>query len=360
MTKFYYDNYDYRGTYVYDYSASGRPPRVLNMDIGVGQWWGTDLLLSHTLAGHGRVTFGAQYEDDFQQKQENYDELPYVLYNLDDHSSWFGSAYAQGEFPLRSDLTLNLGLRYDHYSTFGDTVNPRAGLIYKPAERTTVKLLYGQSFRAPNQYELYGGGAGSEPNPGLKPETAKSTELVLEQYLPKNFQLSFSGFYSPIRGLINQEEVPVNEDVIYRNDQQVSLEGVGSDLNWKSARGFEAGIGFNLEHLKPVGQGPPLTNAPRELGVAHLSAPLFKRKLFASMNANYVSRRLTLAGTYDKAYVIPNLTLFSQGAVRGWDFSVSLYNPFDTLYADPGGAEHPENLIFQDGRNFRVKFTYRF
>ena len=359
MTRLYYDQYDYYGTYVYDYSSSGGPSRVLNKDLGYGKWWGANVLLSHRLAGRGIVSFGAEYEDDFEQYQKNYDLQPYVLYNLDDHTSWFGSAYGQGEFRIRNDLALNLGLRYDHYSTFGNTVNPRAALIYSPLERTTIKLLYGQSFRAPTQYELYGSGPGIEQNPGLKPETARSTELVVEQYLPGNLRLSVSGFYSPIRGLISEEPGVIPGDLIYRNSQRVDLKGLGAELNWKSPRGFEAGIGLNLESLRASG-GPPLVNAPKQLGVAHLSVPLLKGKVFASMNANFVSRRRTLAGNYAKAYLLPDFTLFSRNAVRGWDFSASVYNVFDTAYADPGGGEHLQDLINQDGRNFRLKLAYHF
>jgi outer membrane receptor for ferrienterochelin and colicin len=360
MTHVYYDNSTYHGTYVYDYSDSGGPSRVLNEDFGWGQWWGANLLLSKKLAERDILTFGAEYQDDFQQQQKNYDLQPYVLYNNSQPTSWIGSVFAQGEFPIRSDLTLNLGLRYDHYSIFGNTVNPRAALIYSPFERTTVKLLYGQSFRAPNMYELYGSGPGTEPNPQLKPETARSTELVFEQYLPKNLQFSLSGFYFPIRDLISEEPGVIPGDLIYRNSQRVNLKGGGVELNWKSPRGLEAGIGINLQDLKLEGNGPPLVNAPRELGVAHLSVPLLKGKVFASMNADYVSRRRTLAGNYAGAYLIPSFTLFSRDAVRGWDFSASVYNAFDSVYGDPGGGEHLQNIIYQDGRNFRVKLAYRF
>jgi len=33
------------------------------------------------------------------------------------------------KIPIRSNLILNHGWRYDHYSTFGGATNPRAALI---------------------------------------------------------------------------------------------------------------------------------------------------------------------------------------------------------------------------------------
>ncbi len=38
----YYDLYNNDGTYVYDYSASGGPPRVLNRNLAHGKWWGEE------------------------------------------------------------------------------------------------------------------------------------------------------------------------------------------------------------------------------------------------------------------------------------------------------------------------------
>jgi len=78
------------------------------------------------------------------------------------------------------------------------------------------------------------------------------------------------------------------------------------------------------------------------------------------MNLTYVSRRRTVEGNYAGAYVVPSLTLFSRKAARGWEVSVSIYNIFDQSYGDPAGEELRQNVIYQDGRNFRVKVGYHF
>ena len=94
------------------------------------------------------------------------------------------------------------------------------------------------------------------------------------------------------------------------------------------------------------------------LGQANLSVPIFKRKLFASVNLEYVSRRRTLAGGTAGAYLLPNFTLLSQR--KRWEVSASLYNAFNGIYGDPGSVEHRQGVILQDGRNVRVKLTYHF
>ena len=80
---------------------------------------------------------------------------------------------------------------------------------------------------------------------------------------------------------------------------------------------------------------PP--NSPKHLAQASLSVPLIRQKLFASMDLQYVSSRITLAGQSTGAYVVPNFTLFSRNVLRGWEASASLYNAFNQKYADPAG-----------------------
>jgi len=268
--------------------------------------------------------------------------------------------HAQDEIPLGSDLVLDLGLSYDHYSTFGNTTNPRAGLIYQPREGTSVKLLYGQSFRAPTAYELYYSDPTEEANPNLGPETAKTTELVFEESLPRNFRLVASGYYYPIRGVIEGETDPATGLLVYENAGRVDLRGSEITVKRQSRTGLEAGLSFSLEEAKDLRIPGPLTNSPHVLAQANLSVPLFGKKVYASMDAQYVSKRRTEAGDYAGAYWLPNFTLYSKKVLKGWEVSASLYNAFNRFYGDPASVAHPEDIIFQNGRNFRLKVTYRF
>ena len=49
-----------------------------------------------------------------------------------------------------------------------------------------------------------------------------------------------------------------------------------------------------------------------------------------------------------------------QNIVKNLDASVGLYNLLDEQYGNPGFSEHRQDVLNQDGINFRVKLTYRF
>jgi iron complex outermembrane receptor protein len=140
-----------------------------------------------------RISVGAEFRDNFQQDQGNKDNyVPRTVY--DDHRSTVNFAFfGQSEILILTNLILNAGLRYDHFETFGETVNPRLGLIYSPLQRTTFKALYGTAFKAPNAYELYYTGPNNRGNPSLKPENITTYELVFEQGLNDHIDFSASG-----------------------------------------------------------------------------------------------------------------------------------------------------------------------
>jgi outer membrane receptor for ferrienterochelin and colicins len=348
------------GTYEYDYSASGGPSRVLNKNFSHGKWWGEDLTVSKQAFGNQRLSAGAEFRDNFQQDQGNYDVKPFAQYFSDSRTSHIASLYVQDEIRLRKDLILNVGLRYDHYSTFGGTTNPRAALIYNPWENTTFKFLYGQSFRAPNLFELYYDAPGNEANASLRPETVKTMELVWEQYLPRHLLLAVSGFDYPIRNLINQQIDPASGAAFFANARSLNLRGMDLAVSRSMPGGLEGRLSYSFQDATDPSTRAAVTNSPKHLIQASLSVPVVQRKFFASMDLQYVSRRATLAGSYSGAYVVPNFTLFRRSASDKWEFSASLYNAFNQRYADPVGNGLAENEIVQDGRTFRIKVGYKF
>jgi iron complex outermembrane receptor protein len=64
------------------------------------------------------------------------------------------SAYAELAVPILRRLDAQLALRYDSYSDFGSTTNPKIALRWRPLQGALVRGSWGQGFRAPPLYTL--------------------------------------------------------------------------------------------------------------------------------------------------------------------------------------------------------------
>ncbi|GEA02330.1 hypothetical protein KUL17_12270 [Alteromonas sp. KUL17] len=60
------------------------------------------------------------------------------------------AAYLELSIPLAEQLELQLAGRYDHYSDFGSTTNPKIALRWAPSDEVTVRGSWAQGFRAPS------------------------------------------------------------------------------------------------------------------------------------------------------------------------------------------------------------------
>ena len=140
------------------------------------------------------------------------------------------------------------------------------------------------------------------------------------------------------------------------------------DTFWSS--GVHGRASYTFQETRDTATGEVLTDSPRHLAKLNLSVPLWKDKIFAGLEFQYVSKQSTTyldpltgnveAGADVGGYGVANLTLFSQNLAKGLDLSASVYNLLDRRHDDPSTPYHVQNSIEQDGRTFRVKLTYRF
>jgi iron complex outermembrane receptor protein len=68
--------------------------------------------------------------------------------------SWAG-AFVEFNIPVVKELEVNLAMRYDDYSDFGGTFNPKAAFRWTPAKELLVRGSINTGFRAPSLFEVY-------------------------------------------------------------------------------------------------------------------------------------------------------------------------------------------------------------
>jgi iron complex outermembrane receptor protein len=106
-------------------------------------------------------------------------DTPSTFIRTADRKNFF--AFLQDEWKFANDWSFTGGARFDNYSDFGSTVNPRMALVWETRYNLTTKLLYGSAFRPPSFAELYIiNNPVNQGNTKLRPETMDTVELAFD------------------------------------------------------------------------------------------------------------------------------------------------------------------------------------
>ena len=247
------------------------------------------------------------------------------------------AVYIQDKWDITEDLGITVGIRHDHYSDFEGTTNPRIALVWDFMENATLKLLYGQAFRAPAFNELY---VINNPvllgNPDLKPETIRTYEVGLSYKFTDWYSVNVNYFYNVIRDTIGLTagSVQMFDNIGGSNIQGVEFEA-RADLSdfWKWG-----GYAFaNYTYLDAEAKGDPLPDVPKHKGNIGVNLGITKY-----LNANLHtfisdSRVRAEADTRDDSsgYALMNLSLTAKDFFKGLKVKASLFNLLDKDYKDP-------------------------
>ena len=345
----YYDAYLYQGTYAYGVNGL----RELEYDKARGDWIGTEVNLSRPLGHRNTVTAGTEIRYNLRQVQE---VQPYLGFpGFDDHrSSSVFALYGQDELRIASHLSVNAGVRLDHYSTFGSAVSPRIAAIFRPDEKTAIKYTFGHAFRAPNAYELYySDGVSLESNPRLQPENIASHSVAVERILTSTFRAVAEAYYNRLDNLIDQRQDPSTGMAQYSNVNSSTGRGLEFELSAQRNK-LRGELSYTLQRSIDRNTGAGVANSPLHMAKLKLQAPL-RSALLAGVELHYLSPQATYLNSRIPDFLTANLTLSTAKPIAGFDLSASCYNLFDRRNYDPVAPGLTELRLLQDGRGFRVQ-----
>jgi outer membrane receptor protein involved in Fe transport len=123
----------------------------------------------------------------------------------------FSGIYLQDEWKITEKLTANFGARFDVFNSSFDNenqVSPRANLIYKPTDSTTLHAGYARYFTPPpvenvsqNEVNSFDGtsnqspGGPNAPDSPTKAERANYYDAGITQQITPKFQIGLDGYY---------------------------------------------------------------------------------------------------------------------------------------------------------------------
>lgn len=180
-------------------------------------------------------------------------------------------AFLQDEWRFAPAWELTSGLRYGHYSDFGDVVSPRLALVWQATPRLTAKLLYGEAFRAPAFTELY---ATSNPlalgNPGLRPERLRNAELGFSFRPDEQWNVDLNLYEFRIRDFI--DFLPMGGGPLLQAQNAGRYHGHGLEFEVVHRRdSYELRANFSAQDTENEDTGAPLGLAPRNQAYLRLA-----------------------------------------------------------------------------------------
>lgn len=276
-------------------------------------------------------------------------------------------AFIQDEWAFAPQWELTAGLRYDHYSDFGDTTNPRLALVWQTSPTLTSKLLYGEAFRAPSFAELY---TRQNPvalgNPDLAPEKLKSLELALSWRPTSALHWDLNLYEYRIDDFIDFVPDPAGTFTT-RNTGRLRGRGVETELRYEPVGTLQLLANYSHQQARDRDTGQALGLAPSDEASLRANwrlAPNWQ----LSPQVIWTGERKRAAG--DGRADLEGYTTLDVSLRRQWrqelDLALTVRNLFDADVREPSrGPEAGQTLpsipedLPQPGRSVTVEASVR-
>jgi iron complex outermembrane receptor protein len=337
--------------------------------------FGTEIQVDWAPFKGNQLVAGLAYEDMQQyyvKQMANFNPLTYAdIGPFQEVADWnretsrqIWAIYLQDEWQLLDKLNLTAGVRYDHYSDFGSTVNPRAALVWNLLDEVDLKLLYGRAFRAPSFQELYDI---NNPvvlgNPALKPERIETWEAGATYRLSRALNIDLNYFHSAIDNLITKDSstTPALEQNIGKSRTQ----GVELGLNGSAFTTLQWRTTYAWQDPRDDITGQRLPYVPSHRATGSLNYGLTR---YVTLHGDLHWTGPRPRDTGDTRAEMPDYTTVDMAVtahdfLEGLEMQVAVHNLFDTRYSDPdtsGAAQKIPGDFPREGISVQANLLYKF
>ena len=248
--------------------------------------------------------------------------------------------FVQDVWSIANDWELTAGIRYDDYNDFGDTWNPRAALVWSARHDTTLKLLYGQAFRAPSFAEFR-----NQNNPvalgndELDPEEIETFEFAIDYRPFEDLRFNTNVFYYEWDDIIRF--VPASGGT-FMAENIGEQEGFGFEfeVEWMPVRDFSIIANYAFQDSEDQDSNEDAGNAPHHQFYARANWE-FLPNWHLTPAFNYVIDRDRPPGDTRSEiddYHTFDLTLRSKAISSQWEFALGVKNLFNSSPEEPTDA----------------------
>ncbi|ADE14555.1 TonB-dependent receptor [Nitrosococcus halophilus Nc 4] len=275
--------------------------------------------------------------------------------------------FMQEVWNFANDWELTAGLRYDHFSDFGHTVNPRLALVWLTRYNLTTKFLYGRAFRAPSFAELFNiNNPVTLGNPDLDPETIETIELAFDYRPTDELHFALSLFHYQWDDIIQFVSEPGVAGHIARNAGEQTGFGMELEADWGLTDDFHLLGNYAFQQSTDEKTDENAGNAPHHQ--IYLRADWeFLPDWHLNPQLNWIIDRSRVAGDNRLEiddYSIFDLTLRRMVLKEHWEIAFSVRNLFDSDAREPSPVSSPKTFIPHDlplaGRSFFGEVRLRF
>ena len=221
-----------------------------------------DLISDLVLSDEDSLSLGVSYEERDGESRDNFAESVDIT-----------SLFAENRLSWRDTLFLNVGLRYDDHSVYGDETTGKVAASWVLADPgTRFHGSWGTGFKAPTFVDLYFPFYG---NPGLAPERSTSYDLGIEQTLGESDQwrLGLTLFASEIEDLIAFDF----STFLAGNIADAEVDGFEIEARWQPLSNLTARASYTQTDASDVATGDPLVRRPKHRYVVALNYSPFDR-----------------------------------------------------------------------------------
>jgi outer membrane receptor protein involved in Fe transport len=290
-------------------------------------------------------------------------EFPASESFVEPHRRTVSYVYLQDEWSVAKDWTMTAGVRHDRYSDFGTTTNPRAALVWDATLDLTVKLLYGQAFRAPAFTEQYSiNNPVIRGNAALKPERIHTLEAAFAWQARSDTQVNLSLFRYRMKDIIRTTDTGGGTAQFNNAGAQ---HGTGAELEavWDATRKLRLIGNISLQHSIEDLTHTDAGYAPRRLLNVRADWSVANGWLLSGQVSHVADRRRSVGDARAPIadYTTADLTLRTGQARGQWDFAASVRNLFNADAREPSlapGVGLPHDIPLAR-RSLYVQAAYR-